>query len=171
VPEEYERLWSVREWVAKRIEELEREVEALKALLELLDQRLKPTLEYKPADRFLELGKLLEEREIKSRESGKVLARAKIYERGFVVDFVEPVDPNEAAFRRFLKEKVLEKYRKADEEAVEKGELEQKDKFSYELELGEGGKAVRLKVLNYREEERLVDLLRAIRWTLEKAQR
>jgi hypothetical protein len=51
---------------------------------------------------------------------------------------------------------------------VRQGTLRQEEVIRYELEGGEEGEAIAMKIYNYRTEERKREILRVLRWTLEK---
>jgi len=63
-------------------------------------------------------------------------------------------------------EKLLERYREEDEDAVRQGKRE----AALEYEVQEEGGAVKAVVVkNYGDENRRRDIIRAFRWTLERA--
>ena len=166
----------LKKWIEKRLERLRREVEVLEAALEEIKRRIgEKTLEsIQPASELLrretraedKLGAKLEEIQIKSR-GGEYLGKATIYERGIVVEFAEPVSEDDPAFRGFLIRKVLQKWQEEDEELVSSGELDKSQSFTYELKRGDDG-IIGIVVRNYRTEERRRELIRAVRWTLER---
>ena len=175
--EEIRHLLELRKWIEKRLSRLRREVEILEAALEEIKRRIgEKTLEsIQPASELVRreqreqedrYGTKLEEVQIKSR-GGEYLGHATIYERAIVVEFAEPIDENDPAFRGFLIRKILQKWIDEDEELVGNGELDRSQVISYELRRGEGG-ITGLVVKNYRTEERRRELIRAVRWTLER---
>ena len=175
--EEIRHLLELRKWIEKRLSRLKREVEVLEAALEEIKRRIgEKTLEsIQPASELVKreqrehedrYGAKLEEVQIRSR-GGEYLGHAVVYERAIVIEFAEPVDEGDPAFKGFLIRKILQKWVEEDEELVSSGELDKSQAISYELRRGEGG-VMGLVVRNYRTEERRRELIRAVRWTLER---
>ncbi len=71
------------------------------------------------------------------------------------------------AFARFLTERTLGGYQQEDRHRVENGEIEWNDAFDFEV-IAEDGILKKLVIKNYGSEERLKDIQRRVRWTLEK---
>lgn len=71
------------------------------------------------------------------------------------------------AFARFLTERTLGGYQQEDRHRVENGEIEWEDAFDFEV-IAEDGILKKLVIKNYGTEERLKEIQKRVRWTLEK---
>jgi hypothetical protein len=164
--EDVRRFVELKERIEARIRGLREELELLEAMLRLIDEHIR-SRSIRPASELLNLGKLIESREIRARSGDVVLGTVEIYERGLLVKPARPFDQGNAAFRKFLVGKVLEGLRQGDEELVREGRMRREDAFNYELRT-EDGNVVELLIRNYKGDENLREILRSIRWTLER---
>lgn len=101
-------------------------------------------------------------------DSGELLAHLHINGDSLQVVPIDALsfNKNTPPFEQFLIERVLEKMREKDVEAIEKGELAPNSAFSYELILdGEKIHEIQIKHLT---SDRVRELKSSIRWTLEK---
>ncbi len=168
--ENVKKLLDLRSRLEERIRELEEELSLLKEIMSVIEELVKSQsittaealLEKKP-----DLGNLIEKREIKSRVGGETLGHAEIYERGIIIRPIRPFNKDHAAFKRFFRDKLLEGYKQEDEKLVSEGELGEDEAFQYEVKV-EDDKVTCIIIRNYRTEERLREILRATRWTLER---
>lgn len=177
--ERLRRLAEARSYLQRRIEELESELELLKLLSNLVDAALSqesfvraselpreaPPLQAVPA-RLADLGALLSESTVVSRE-GRELAKLSVYERGVVVKPSIDLPLDSPPLKSFFVAKILEGYKRRDEELVRAGELEGEEVFDYEIE-EEGGLVKEIRIRNYRERRRLDEIRSALRWTLNR---
>ncbi|WP_238375113.1 hypothetical protein [Vulcanisaeta thermophila] len=164
------RLLELRDRLEARIKELQGELELLSGIKDLLDsiirsQSITPASEL--VQRQVDMGKFLETREIRSRGTGELLATMDIYERGLNVKPVKPFNKDKTAFTNFLRSKILERFKQEDEKMVSEGKLSRDDAFNYEVRI-EGDNVVGIVIRNYRTQERLREIIRALRWTLER---
>lgn len=179
-------LAQVKEYLEQKISQLEKELELLKHLVEIIDEelveksfkKLIPPPEVKEAVKEspvkgesakpmapeLEEGKI---RILKAR-SGEVLAKVSITpnELRFIVDPGISVTSEDKPFSSFLVKKVLEAMSKTDLERVKKGVLPPGQELSYNI-IEDEGKVKEIVIRNFREEYRLREIVNAIRWTLE----
>ena len=173
--EHVRRLAEARSYIARRIEELENEIKVLRLLLDLVNAALSResftrASELAPAAAAprpgRDMGELVSELTISSR-SGRELARFEVYERGVVIRPLIEVPLDTPPFRSFFVAKILEGYRRKDEELVKAGRISEDEAFDYELD-EEGGIVREIRVYNYRERRRLDELRSALRWTLNR---
>lgn len=165
------RLLELRDKLESRIKELQEEIELLSSIRDLLDSIIK-SQSIAPASELIQrqqagLGKLVETREVRSRETRELLATVEVYEKGLSIKPIKPFNKDETAFTRFLRDKILEGYKQEDEKKVKDGQLRREDAFNYEIRI-DGDNVVGIIVRNYGTEERLRGIIRAVRWTLER---
>ena len=155
-----QKLLEIRKLVEERINQLQQEIKLYTALLEFLDKSIGEksfsTAAQVARPEFVE--------EIKGR-SGEIYATAEIYRDYIYIKFREPVKID-SLFKRFFLDKFLQKYRDEDMKEARQGRGE--EVLRYEIEEGGQGEAVALKIYNYKSEERRREILRVLRWTLEK---
>ncbi len=167
--EEVRRLLQVRAHIEERIRQLEAELEVYRLALEAVNARIGER-SFTTADRVLQraedYGDLVREVAIKGKRTGRQLATVKVYERAIVAVPEVPV-PYDSIFRRFFVEKLLEGYVREDERLHEDGEIGSAERLSYSVERDDGN-VVRVIVRNYRTEDREREIVRALRWTLER---
>ncbi|MEZ0248803.1 MAG: hypothetical protein ABWJ97_05970 [Thermoproteus sp.] len=160
-----EDLLQLREAVKERIAQLERELDLYKKLLAVLEEAIgEKSFTTAAEEKERRAKKPLEVQILKSKE-GEELGTAEIYEDEIVLRPKAPVKL-EGVLRRFFLEKLLERYKEEDEEAVRRGEK----RAALEYQVEEEGEAVRaIVVKNYGDENRRREIIRAFRWTLERA--
>ncbi|MGC9152943.1 MAG: hypothetical protein ACP5GY_04325 [Vulcanisaeta sp.] len=164
------KLLELRDKLESRIKELQEELNLLIEVRNALDSIIKsqsivPAAELvaKPQD----LGKLVETREIRSRVGNELLGTVEIYENGVSIKPIKPFSKDNTAFRRFFRDKILEGFKQEDDKLVKDGQLRREDAFNYEIKL-DNDNVVGIVIRNYRSDERLREIIRAIRWTLER---
>ncbi|WP_054855001.1 hypothetical protein [Vulcanisaeta sp. JCM 16161] len=164
------RLLELRDKLDSRIKELQEELDLLNEVKGVIDSIIKsqsivPATELmsKPQD----LGKLVETREIRSRVGNELLGTVEVYENGVSIKPIKPFDKDNTAFRRFFRDKILEGFKQEDDKLVKDGQLRREEAFNYEIKL-DGDNVVGIVIKNYRSDERLREIIRAIRWTLER---
>jgi hypothetical protein len=91
-----------------------------------------------------------------------------IYEGGVVIKPIKPFNKDNSAFKRFFRDKILEGFKQEDDRLVRDGQLRREEAFSYEVRLDDDN-VTSIVIRNYRSDERLREIIRAIRWTLERA--
>ena len=166
------RLAEFRSFVEKRVKDLERELEGLKLIIEMIDELL-ASASFK---RATEVAKAPEtppteyKRVIPLRASdGKLLANMYVGD-----DFVHVVPAqdvklytNVAPFQSFLVGRVLEGMLEKDREAAQRGEISPDEIFSYKI-IRDGDELKSIIIRNYRDEKRLRDLRASMKWAFEK---
>lgn len=176
------RLAEVKSYLQRKVEELEDELELLKLLVNLVDSALSsesftkaselPRMETEktvvPLAPSVEnrLGKMLTEQSVTSRE-GKKLASLLVYEHGIVVKPLMEVPVDSPPIRSFFIAKILEGYKRKDEELVNAGGLSEDEALDYEI-IDEEGLIKEIRVINYRERRRLDELRSSLRWALNR---
>ncbi|MCG2862983.1 MAG: hypothetical protein L7H10_03085 [Vulcanisaeta sp.] len=164
------RLLELREKLESRIKELQEELNLLNEIREVLDGLIK-SQSIMPATELItkqDLGRLIETREIKSRVGNELLGTVEIYEGGVVIKPIKPFNKDNSAFKRFFRDKILEGFKQEDDRLVRDGQLRREEAFSYEVRLDDDN-VTSIVIRNYRSDERLREIIRAIRWTLERA--
>ena len=174
------KLAELKTLLEERIKELELELELLKLCHKLVSEMLskrtfKTGLEVlhevkeKPLvkpEEVIEKPKAV--KDVIGRKISKVFAKAYIYD-----NYVKIVPEGEfyihtPPFQVFFLNKLLEEFRKEDEEHVKSGKLSEDKVLRYEVKTDENGKIKELIIHNYNDEFRLREILRALAWTLEK---
>jgi len=178
--ERVKRLAEAKSYIQKRIDELESEVELLKLILSVIDTALSRESFTKAAELPREapreapqaplaeadLGAQVSEAAVTSRD-GRELARLVVYEKGLVIKPLMDLPVDSPPLRSFFVAKVLEGYKRKDEELVSAGEIPEDEAFDYEV-TEEGGLVKEMIVRNYRERRRLDEIRSALRWTLNR---
>ncbi len=182
----------IKEYLEQRIDELGRELEMLKQIVELVDKELveksfkKPAIPTEVKEPSREISREppkesltkpeipitpeVEEgrvRILKSR-TGDTLATVYISpnELRFIINPNINVTYDMKPFSSFLVKKVLEAMNKMDLERVEKGRLPPGQELTYNI-VQDGERVKEIVIRNFREEYRLREIVNAIRWTLE----
>jgi hypothetical protein len=156
-----QKLLEVRKMLEEKIAQLQEELKLYTSLLELLDK----SIGEKSFSTAAEAARPEAVEEVRGR-GGEVYATVEVYGNHLHIKFREPVRLD-GLFKRFFLDKFLQKYREEDAKEVRQGALRQEEVLRYELEGGEG-EATAMKIYNYRSEERKREILRVLRWTLEK---
>jgi hypothetical protein len=157
-----QKMLEVRKMLEEKIAKLQEELRLYTALLELLDK----SIGERSFSTAAEVAKPEAVEEVKGR-GGEVYATVEVYGNYLYIKFREPVKLD-GLFKRFFLDKFLQKYKEEDARGVRQGTLRQEEVIRYELEGGEEGEATAMKIYNYRTEERKREILRVLRWTLEK---
>ncbi len=155
---EIQKLLEMRKLIEEKISQLQRELEFYTTLLTLLDKSIgEKSFAPPPKPEAVE--------EVKGR-SGEVYASVSTYSDYLYIKFKQPVKLD-GLFKRFFLDKFLQKYREEDAREVRQGSIRQEEVLKYEIEES-NGEAVGLRIYNYRTEERKREILRVLKWTLEK---
>ena len=112
------------------------------------------------------MGRLITEYTITSRE-GRELAKFIVYDKGVLIKPLIDLPIDSPPFRSFFLAKILNGYRRKDDELVTAGSIMEEEAFDYEID-EEGGLVREIRVYNYRERRRLDELRSALRWTLNR---
>lgn len=172
--EDVRRLAEAKSYLQKRIEELEGEINLLKTLLSLVDvalsresfTRASELPRETPSTARLELGAQVSETVLTSRE-GREVAKLTVYEKGLTVKPLIELPGDTPPLRSFFINKILDGYKRKDEELLRTGEIGDDEAFDYEI-VEEGGLVKEIRILNYREKRRLDEIRSALRWTLNR---
>lgn len=171
-------------WIESRISELQEETDRLKETLAVIDGVLRAS-SFRPAIEMAatearggtapavgeaeEAGPIPEIRELKRDKTNETIAVAQVT-RGRVV--IEPIPEvslrlETPPFKSFLLGKILSGMRVRDEEGVGRGRLKKGDELSYSV--SDSNSRIRsLTIENYRERERLTEILNTVAWTFSR---
>lgn len=177
--ERLKKIAELREILEERIRRLEAEVEGLKIILEfvnsiLLERSFRRVDEMVPA-RLLEAAPAQPAQPKEpsrvmplKASTGELLANIYIEDRTMriVPEPDKKFDVNTPPFEAFLIEKVLNKMREMDQEAVRRGELRPEEAISYEIK--KDGTIIKEILIHNVSPQRERELRSAVRWTLEK---
>jgi len=159
-------LAEVKTFLENRLAELEREAESLRVVLELVDRELaaKSFKKVQPVEAEKDVASL---RMIRSR-SGSLLATMSLKEREVRIVFNPEIRVTQdmRPFTSFLLRKVLDAMREADLQKAGEGRLSESEVLSYEV-IYDGDVARELVVRNYRDEQRLREIVNSVKWTLD----
>lgn len=164
-------------YLEKRLEELSKEIEVIRLLLKIVNEALSQQ-SFVPASELQkpietekksvpEQGKLVESSVLTYR-TGEELAVVEVYDsNSLVIKLTTELSASTQPLQAFLIKKLLEPYRKKDEERVIKGEIDEDKAFRYEI-VEEDGLLKEIRIYNYGDRSRLLELKSAVRWTLSK---
>ncbi|MEM2920364.1 MAG: hypothetical protein QXS40_05605 [Candidatus Nitrosocaldus sp.] len=189
--DEIKRFAMLREWVVKQIEEKEEELERLREMLAVVDNMLKQ-VSFKPAAGMLQreerVGTGVEvkhvEREVVSTEKaveseytevrqlktkdGILLANAYIASDAISIVPASDVrlNVNTPPFQSFFINRILKEMKGRDEERARKGEIRGEQVLDYSIDLDEEKNIKRIFIRNYRDKDRLNELINSSTWVL-----
>lgn len=155
---EIQKLLEVRKAIEEKIAQLQKELALYTALMEMLDKAI--------GEKSFTTPQKPEAMEEVKGKTGEIYATVSIYGDYLYVKFRQPIKV-EGLFKRFFLDKFLQKYREEDAREARQGAIREGEVLRYELEESEG-EATAVKIYNYRTEERKREILRVLRWTLEK---
>lgn len=167
--ESIKELAELKKYLEERISSLQREIDAMRALVKVVDEALSRN-SFKQATELLEHQKAEENIMTITSKGGAVLGRIFVGQN-FIR--IEPspdlsLDVNTPPFKSFFIDKVLEGMKAKDRESAEKGLLDLDQVMDYEVQT-EGDKLKCIIVRNISTDERRVREIRgAIRWTFER---
>ncbi len=164
-------------WIETRIGELQEEIDRLREALAVIDTVLrassfKPAVELGPTPRppvEEEPEPIPEIKELRRDKGGETIAVAQLTRRQLKIEPVPEVvlKADTPPFTSFLLGKILTGMKVADEESVAKGRLKKGDELKFSL-AEKGGKISALVVENYREKERVTEILNTVAWTFSR---
>ncbi|WEU39892.1 MAG: hypothetical protein OdinLCB4_005330 [Candidatus Odinarchaeum yellowstonii] len=163
-----EALARLKSFLEDQIDELEEKLAEYKEFIKAIDLFLVKT-SLKTADQLTKPGEAVTVRELKDN-AGNVLGKLEVSENRIVFTPSSniKISVKSPSLQSFFIPKVLEKYRVEDENSVKKKSLDAKSSFNYKIE-EEDSNVKRILVENYREQPRLREIERALRWTVIKA--
>jgi len=185
VGEETRKLAELKQFLERRIEELRRELEALEEISKLVDAALssasfvraselaaRPQAPSAPPPRKTEAPPPrqeapLSEAVITSRSTGEKLARVVVYPSKVEIVLLKEFSASTPPFESFFVRKVLEGYKRKDEDLVARGEKSPGEGFDYQIE-EDGGILRKVVVMNYGDKRVVDEIKNTLRWTLEK---
>ncbi len=170
-------------WIETRIGELQEEIDRLREALAVIDSVLRAS-SFKPAaelasaagarapasqasEAFAE--PIPEIRELRRDRGGETIAIAQVTRDKVKIEPVSEVNLKSETppFKSFLLGKILSGMKSNDEESVTKGRLKKGEELRYTL-AERSGKISSLVVENYRDKERLTEILNTVSWTFSR---
>jgi len=169
-------------WMETRIGELQEEIDRLKEALAVIDSVLRAS-SFKPAAALASAGPrppvgesneltgepIPEIRELKKDRGGETIAVAQLTTQRLKIEPVAEVTlkAETPPFKSFLLGKILSGMKSADEDSVAKGRLKKGEELRYTLS-EKNGKISALVIENYREKERMTEILNTVSWTFSR---
>ncbi|MDA4118607.1 MAG: hypothetical protein OK455_09715 [Thaumarchaeota archaeon] len=170
-------------WIEGRIAELQEEIDRLREALTVVDSVLRassfrPASEVsssssqkgvKPSQDEFEGEPIPEIRELKKDRGGETIAVAQVTKPKVKIEPVAEIalKAETPPFKSFLLGKILAGMKSNDEDAVSKGRLKKGEELKYSL-AEKNGKISALVIENYREKERLTEILNTVSWTFSR---
>jgi hypothetical protein len=155
-------------WIETRIGELQEEVDRLREALSVIDSVLRAS-SFKPAAELASAEPIPEIRELRRDKGGETIAIAQVTKQRLKIEPVAEValKADTPPFKSFLLGKILSGMKSADEDSVAKGRLKKGEELRYTL-AERGGKISALVIENYREKERMTEILNTVSWTFSR---
>jgi hypothetical protein len=164
-------------WIETRIGELQEEIDRLQEALSVVDSVLRAS-SFKPATQLASSPARAAEtpeepipeiRELRRDKGGETIAVAQVTRQKLKIEPVAEVTlkADTPPFKSFLLGKILSGMKSADEDSVAKGRLKKGEELNYTL-AERGGKISALVIENYREKERLTEILNTVSWTFSR---
>jgi len=169
-------------WIETRIGELQEEIDRLREALSVIDSVLrassfKPAAELASAGQRVTAGQLTEPqaepipeiRELRRDRGGETVAVAQVTRQKLKIEPIAEVNlrVETPPFKSFLLGKILSGMKSTDEDSVAKGHLKKGEELRYSL-AERSGKLSSLVVENYRDKERLTEILNTVSWTFSR---
>jgi len=156
-------------WLEGRISQLQEEIGRLKESLEYVDTTLRGAT-FKPAIEMLaEAREVPELRELKRDKGGQLMAVASITSDAVSIEPKKGVGLKSTTppFKSFLVGKILEGMKAKDEQLVSSGQLAKGSELRFDVEEA-SGQIDKLIIENYREKQRLNEILSTVSWTFSR---
>ncbi|MCD6164350.1 MAG: hypothetical protein J7J30_02805 [Candidatus Odinarchaeota archaeon] len=167
--EEVKTLADLKKYLEDEVEKRRKEIAQLEKFLNIVNSIL-AKLSFKPAAALVK-----EEKEpsptreitIKSRR-GETLAYMKVYPTMIKITIPEGLNINVKSppFKSFFIRQILRKMQQEDLDLVKKGKIPSGRALEYEIDI-KNGNVKEILIKNYRKEERINEIEKTIRWTLE----
>jgi len=168
----------------RRIEELRRELEALEEISRLVDAALSsasfvraselaarpqapPAQPQRKTEAPPRQEAPLSEAVVTSRSTGEKLARVVVYPSRIEIVFLREFSASTPPFESFFVRKVLEGFKRRDEDLIVRGEKSPGEGFDYQIE-EDGSILRRILITNYGDKKVVDEIKSTLRWTLEK---
>jgi len=169
-------------WIETRIGELQEEVDRLKEALAVIDSALRAS-SFKPAAALASAAQrpsvgesaeltgepIPEIRELKKDRGGETIAVAQVTKQRLKIEPVAEVTlkVDTPPFKSFLLGKILSGMKTADEDSVAKGRLKKGEELRFAVS-EKNGRISALVVENYREKERMAEIVNTVSWTFSR---
>jgi len=167
--EEVKTLADLKKYLENEVEKRRKEIAQLEKFLNIVNSIL-AKLSFKPAAVLVKEEKELSptrEITIKSRR-GETLAYMKVYPTMIKITIPEGLNINVKSppFKSFFIRQILRKMQQEDLDLVKKGKIPSGRALEYEIDI-KNGNVKEILIKNYRKEERINEIEKTIRWTLE----
>ena len=170
-------------WIETRIGELQEETDRLREALSVIDSVLRAS-SFKPAAELASTAAqrapegrpvepqaepIPEIRELRRDKGGETVAVAQVTRQKLKIEPVAEVNlrADTPPFKSFLLGKILSGMKSTDEDSVAKGRLKKGEELRYSL-AERSGKISSLVVENYRDKERLNEIINTVSWTFSR---
>lgn len=183
--EQLKRAADLKLWIESRIAELQEEIDKLREAQAMVDAVLRSS-SFRPASQVIsppraessreaeEGGEIPEMRELRRDRGGETIAVAQVTKDKVVIEPVAEVTlrSDTPPFKSFLIGKILTGMRTKDEDLASKGKIPRGKEIRFNV-AEKVGRISNITIDNYRESERLTEILNTVGWTfsrmLEKA--
>lgn len=182
--EDAQRLAELKKYLERRIEELRKELELLETTVKLVDAALSSASFVKASDLAARQVQAvappkhpetlpqkqeapLSEALITASSTGEKLAKVAVYPSRIEISFLKNFSASTPPFESFFVRKVLEGYKKRDEDLVLRGEKRPGESFDYQIE-EENGNLKRILISNYGDKRVAEEIKNTLRWTLNR---
>jgi len=181
--EQLKRAADLKLWIDSRIAELQEEVEKLKEAQNMVDTVLR-TSSFRPASEVAsspsrpreeqprardEGGQIPEMRELRRDKGGETIAIAQVTKDKVIIEPVAEVAlrSDTPPFKSFLVGKILTGMKAKDDELAGKGKVDKGKELRFNV-TEKGCKISAIVIDNYRESERLTEILNTVGWTFSR---
>ncbi|MHA1722984.1 MAG: hypothetical protein ACTSXW_07905 [Candidatus Baldrarchaeia archaeon] len=169
IEDEVKTLADLKKYLENELEKRKKEITQLEKFLNIVNNIL-AKLSFKPAAMLVEEKKepaLVKEITLKSK-TGETLAYMKVYPTMVRITIPQGlnVGVKSPPFRSFFIRQILRKMQQEDLDLVKKGKIPSGKALEYKIEI-ENGNVREILIKNYRNEERLNEIEKTIRWALE----
>jgi len=179
--EQLKRAADLKLWIESRIAELQEEVEKLREAQAMVDTVLR-TSSFRPASEVAastrpkevpqtrqEGGQIPEMRELRRDKGGETIAIAQVTKDKVVIEPVAEVAlrSDTPPFKSFLVGKILTGMKAKDDELASKGRVDKGKEIRFNV-AEKGGRVSSITIENYRESERLTEILNTVSWTFSR---
>jgi hypothetical protein len=163
--DELKRTADLKLWLESKIAEYQEDIDKLKDALAMVDSLLRAS-SFKPA---IEVSQIAERREIRRDKGGELIAHASITPGKLIVELIENINlrVDTPPLKSFLLGKILQGMKNKDDELVAKGRLKKGEEIKFRVD-EKNGRIESIIMENYRERERLSELLNTIAWTFSR---
>jgi hypothetical protein len=180
--EQLKRAADLKLWIESRIAELQEEVEKLREAQTMVDTVLRSS-SFRPASEVIsppprardeprsveEGGQIPEMRELRRDRGGETIAIAQVTKDRVVIEPVAEVAlrSDTPPFKSFLIGKILTGMKTKDEELATRGRIPKGSEIRFSI-AEKAGRISNLSIDNYRENERLTEILNTVGWTFSR---